>query len=230
MLHAARLAMERIVSHTKQANRVLLPLGSNPTRSVLVLGGFVDNDGDGLYDEDPSNDLTADNVAGVVGIDDDSDTQIDEGDRNDDDEDGAVDEDPVNNLDDDGDGAVDEDPPSDVNDDAEPGIAKVDDNGDGLVDNANLRDDDEDGRLDEDPVETLVYYLDPVTKILWERYPVDATTSITTALAEDVDTFQVQRLVGANGVTLIDILIRLMDNDGHSVVLQTRVMPRNMPL
>jgi len=53
----------------------------------------VDDDDDGVFDEDPSADMNGDGAPGVVGVDDDGDSQIDEGSINDDDEDGSVDED-----------------------------------------------------------------------------------------------------------------------------------------
>jgi len=63
---------------------------------------------------------------------------------------------------------------------------------------------------------------------LWETYPTGTTTTVTTALTEQVQTLQVQRLTGANGVVLIDILLRLRDSQGRVVALQTRAFPRNM--
>lgn len=110
----------------------------------------VDFDGDGLSGEDV-----------VDGIDNDSDGLVDEdspaiwatiisGDS-DDDGDGLIGEDPINGIDDDGDGAVDEDPLT-------PGIPGLripgfDFDGDGLVgeDPINGIDDDLDAQLDEDP-------------------------------------------------------------------------------
>ena len=53
----------------------------------------VDNDGDGLFDEDPLGDANNDGQPGIAGVDDDGDGDIDEGDVNDDDEDGEIDED-----------------------------------------------------------------------------------------------------------------------------------------
>ncbi|GIX45904.1 MAG: hypothetical protein KatS3mg131_0115 [Candidatus Tectimicrobiota bacterium] len=226
LLQAARLAMERMVSHIRRANRILLPLENNPTRAILALGGFVDNDGDGLYDEDPPADLTADRASGIAGVDDDGDSLVDESGKNDDDEDGQNNEDPVNGLDDDGDGAVDEDSGGDLNGDGASGLAGVDDNGNGVVDEADKEDDDEDGRSNEDPVEPLVYFLSGT--ILWEQFPLDATTSATTALVEQVETFQVQRLIGANGATLLNLLLRVRDGRGRVVELQTQVFPRNL--
>lgn len=53
----------------------------------------VDDDGDGVIDEDPSQDMNGDNQPGVAGVDDDNDGEIDEGSSADDDEDGQSDED-----------------------------------------------------------------------------------------------------------------------------------------
>jgi type II secretory pathway pseudopilin PulG len=203
LVQTARLAMERMVVHIRRANRVLLPLANNPTRSVLALGGLVDNDGDGRYDEDPPADRTADGAAGIMGIDDDGDESMDEGLADDDDEDGVINEDSVDGIDNDGDGAIDEDPPS-------------------------HGDEDNHGGANEDPIEAVVYSLDTTTRTLRGRFPINSTTSVTTAWAEQVEAFQVQRLVGANGVTLINILLRLKDTSGNVVELQTQAAPRNV--
>ena len=53
----------------------------------------IDDDGDGLLDEDPSADMNGDGGPGIIGVDDDADGQIDEGNSADDDEDGSSDED-----------------------------------------------------------------------------------------------------------------------------------------
>lgn len=53
----------------------------------------IDDDGDGSVDEDPGADVNGDGAPGVAGVDDDGDNVTDEGDINDDDEDGQVDED-----------------------------------------------------------------------------------------------------------------------------------------
>lgn len=49
----------------------------------------LDNDGDGVVDEDPRGDMSADDAPGLAGVDDDGDGEIDEGHKNDDDEDGT---------------------------------------------------------------------------------------------------------------------------------------------
>jgi prepilin-type N-terminal cleavage/methylation domain-containing protein len=50
---------------------------------------------------------------------------------------------------------IDEDPQGDMNKDSSPGIKGIDDNGDGMVDNAATGDDDEDGLTDEDPLDGI---------------------------------------------------------------------------
>ncbi len=111
----------------------------------------VDDDGDGLVDEDP--------VEPGCWINNDGDYLINEDDP-DDDGDGLVDEDPVNGLDDDWDGYVDEDPVAGLDEDGdglvdEDPIDGADNDGDGYVDEdpAGI-DNDWDGLIDEDPVET----------------------------------------------------------------------------
>ena len=53
----------------------------------------IDNDGDGLVDEDMKNDRDDDSAAGIMGVDDDGDGSVDEGNDTDDDEDGSSAED-----------------------------------------------------------------------------------------------------------------------------------------
>jgi len=111
----------------------------------------VDDDGDGLIDEDP--------VEPGCWINNDGDYLINE-DGPDDDGDGLIDEDPVNGADDDGDGYPDEDPVAGLDEDGdgstdEDPINGADDDGDGLIDEDPAGvDNDWDGLVDEDPVET----------------------------------------------------------------------------
>jgi len=97
----------------------------------------IDDDGDGLIDEDP-----------VDVVDDDGDYLYNEDptDRFDNDEDGVADEDPVDGLDNDGDGAVDEDP-----------VDFIDNDKDGLINEDGPDpqfDNDGDGFLNEDGMNT----------------------------------------------------------------------------
>ncbi|MBU1019338.1 S-layer homology domain-containing protein [Patescibacteria group bacterium] len=94
--------------------------------NLLPGGDGIDNDGDGLIDEDPKD-----------GIDNDGDGLIDEdlGDifgGIDNDGDGFIDEDGTDDNDNDGDGFMDEDPPGDMNGDGCPGVCNLDDDGDAV--------------------------------------------------------------------------------------------------
>jgi len=107
----------------------------------------VDEDGDGLIDEDP-----------VDIVDEDGDYLYNEDppDFFDNDEDGLIDEDPVNGIDDDGDGAVDEDP-----------VDLIDNDRDGLVNEDGPDpqiDNDGDGLLNEDGPRTGGVIYDPTLR------------------------------------------------------------------
>jgi hypothetical protein len=105
---------------------------------VLPIPATLDNDGDGLRDEDPPMPTDPDKITGGCWVmDNDEDGLIDEDPIAgiDNDEDGLIDEDPIDGLDNDGDGLFDEDDP--------------DDDGDGLIDEDDP-DDDGDGLTDED--------------------------------------------------------------------------------
>src|SRR3989339_1755458 len=149
----------------------------------LIDGDGIDNDGDGLIDEELKD-----------GVDNDGDGLIDEdiGDafnKRDNDGDGLIDEDGTDDNDADGDGQMDEDPPGDMNGDGCPGICGVDDDNDAAdsdndgycdgqekeagtspyddddhprvpalpfsrwIDEGDPNDDDEDGLVDEDGIE-----------------------------------------------------------------------------
>ncbi len=111
--------------------------------------------------------MNKDDKSGIKAVDDDGDGNVDDGvDKNDDDESGMLNEDPLNGLDDEGDGNVDEDIPADANGDGLSGIAGMDDNGDGTVDNGNnMDDDDEDGTSDEDPMDEVIFHIPSGTKL-----------------------------------------------------------------
>jgi type II secretory pathway pseudopilin PulG len=195
----------------------------------------ADKDGDGRFNEDPPADYSNDKAAGILGLDDDGDGDVDEGARNgDDDEYGAVeDEDPLNGVDDDDDGSVDEDFGADANGDGCPGICGVDDDGDGTIDEGNNRDDDEDGNSDEDHVAVLAFYL--TGDVLKERMAVpwneggDAQIAgddyVELDIASNVTRFRIERVQGGNGIDeLIDITLELTDAvSGEIVNLQSRV-------
>lgn len=74
--------------------------------------------GDPLFpriDEDPKRDMTDDDASGIKDVDDDGDGLTDEEARNNDDEDLLTDEDPFDGVDNDGDGNIDEDTGDDAN-------------------------------------------------------------------------------------------------------------------
>jgi prepilin-type N-terminal cleavage/methylation domain-containing protein len=181
-------------------------------------------------DEDFDLDSNSDGMPGIINIDDDGDGTVDEGNsalaRHDDDEDGQADEDVINGLDDDSDGAIDEDPFSDMNNDGKAGVSGVDDDLDGTVDEGDQNDDDEDGSVIEDWADEQVFFLSGTT--LMERLPningADGTAYMEYAIAENASQFRVERVVGANGSTvLVDITLTLSPPVGDPVSLNTRV-------
>ena len=181
-------------------------------------------------DEDFDLDSNSDGKPGVMNIDDDGDGTVDEGNgamaRHDDDEDGNADEDPINGLDDDNDGAIDEDPHIDMNGDGKAGIISVDDDFDGVIDEGNNDDDDEDGAVFEDWADDQAFYLNGTT--LMERLPnigaADGTDYTEYPIADNVSQFRVERVLGANGSTvLVDITLTLSPSGGDPVSLNTRV-------
>jgi prepilin-type N-terminal cleavage/methylation domain-containing protein len=181
-------------------------------------------------DEDWDLDSNSDGKPGIMNIDDDGDGSVDEGSggmaRHDDDEDGNADEDPINGLDDDNDGAVDEDPHIDMNGDGKAGVIGIDDDFDGTIDEGNKDDDDEDGAVIEDWADDQVFYISGTT--LTERLPkinpADGTAYTEYAIAENISQFRVERVLGANGSTVIvDITLTLSPSDGQPVSLNTRI-------
>jgi hypothetical protein len=212
-----RFALDRIAAAVHSTSGLLVPATEGAPRSVLVLrleatvnadgDGWpdADNDRDGLLDEDPGGDSTADAAPGVVGIDDDGDGVVDEGGAGDDDEDGASDEDGIGKGDSDADGREDEDPPS-------------------------AKDDDKDGRTDEDGYEPVVFRLQGQT--LLERRPagrdtngdatVDGRDYVERPIAENVSRFEVRLVKGRRG-SQVDIQLTVTLAGGVSASGQARV-------
>jgi len=207
------LAMERMTAGARRCTYLLIPNAHRPVRDILAFSGSINDDNDYFFgdllfpkvDEDPRKAMTSDNQPGIKNVDDDGDGLTDEGDRNDDDEDGAKDEDPLDGLDNDGDGNIDED----TGDDAD--IEGMDDDADGNIDEGNdARDDDEDGEKNEDHLNPVVYSFDGGTKSLLESYP---DTGDTNGLSTHVTFFQATyeaperilielTLTGDDGVTI----------------------------
>jgi prepilin-type N-terminal cleavage/methylation domain-containing protein len=216
LLNTARLAMERMVTGVRTTTWVLMPLMiSDPTdpgyptssyypRDILAVSGMIDQDGDGLADEDPGADIYWNNRPGLKGIDDNNDGTVDNGNNKDDDEDGTIDEDPIDGIDNDADGRVDEDP--------------------GVAFYTLVEDDDGDGNWDEDIFDPVIFYLNGTT--LNERHDEWNFTNSDDPLVENVAEFRVLRR-RVNGNTLIDIYLRL-DNGKDSVELSTTTLARAM--
>ena len=216
LMNTARLAMERMVTGVRTTTWVCLPLMiSDPTdpgyptssyypRDILAVSGMIDNDGDGLADEDPYRDIYDNVKPGLRGIDDNNDGTVDNGVSQDDDEDGTSNEDPIDGLDNDADGRVDEDPT------------------DAFYSSAD--DDDGDGDWGEDFFDPVIFYLNGTT--LNERHDEWNITNSDDPLVENVAEFKVLRR-RVNGNTLIDIYLRL-DNGKESVELSTTTLARAM--
>jgi len=242
LIDDANFAMGRILFATRETNWVFIPGNANPVRDVLAVSAMSDNDGDGALDEDWGEDIGNDNQPGLAGFDDDGDGSIDEGGvgrKNDDDEDDRINEDtPGNGLDDDvgpggPDGNYDEEFRADINGDGCPGICTRDDDWDGLYDEGNINDDDEDGMVDEDPIDPLIFYVTNGAlyekKIIW-----NPSTSLSEVaekkLIDNVSQFAVTRLLGANGKTLINVVLEVSaGGGGNSVRLETEIYPRLHP-
>ena len=164
--------------------------------------------------------MTDDDTAGIIGVDDDGDASIDEGDMNDDDEDGLVDEDPMDGIDNDGDGNIDEDTGDDAN------VTGMDDDGDGSIDEGDNKDDDEDGLVNEDPLNHLIYSWNNATSTLTESFPY---TGDSTALSTRITQFQaIYVLPDATHGPRVQIVLTLTGDDGELVSFAEYVYPRNV--
>jgi hypothetical protein len=177
-------------------------------------------------DEDMGNDMNDDGKPGILGIDDDNDGSIDEGNTGDDDEDGTTNEEKGNNYDNDWDGAFDEDNSGDQHKDAEAGLKGFDDDGDGSVDEGNEFDDDEDGFEDEDWLDSIVYFVSGTN--LMERMPEEQATSgtlyVESIIASNVSSFQVERIFLASQHRVnVKITLVLTDSSGQSITFQSTV-------
>lgn len=211
---------------------------ANNDRDYLDLNnnGFRGSGEPELIDEDPGADLGNDLAPGLVGIDDNGDGVVDDSlgfpASADDDEDGVIDEDGIGLGDEDADAGADEDPGADANNDSAAGVAGVDDDYDGNVDEGAAADDDEDGQSDEDGPDAVVFYLSGGQLI--ERRPsfvdenndtlVDGRDFRESVIAEPVSWFSVQRLV-VNGLQmpLVEIGLQLGDSEANAVRLTRRV-------
>ncbi len=192
----------------------------------LNLNGIRDNNEWERIDEDTHSDMTNDAKPGIIGIDDDGDGSIDEGGKNDDDEDGVTDEEKQGEQDLDGDFSFAEDGHQQMIHDNKPGLAGIDDDGDGAVDEGDKNDDDEDGMKNEDWIDPVVFYISGSSLI--ERMPVinplDGTLYIENTIASQVSYFQVTRLPqGGDRAPQVEIKLTLTATDGESFSLTVTV-------
>lgn len=259
-LEEARFALDRMVRVIEDSSRLFIPRPDDPRTpqdesvrdpGVLALAlpfnidrdldgvPDADNDGDGKFNEDPTGDLSGDSLPGIAYVDDDNDGQVDEVHTQssgpideDDDEDDFANEDDWNGIDDDGDGWIDEDPKKDLSGEGVAGLPGVDENGDGIADNADKNDDDEDGQIDEDWIDVSVFRL--VGTSLVERvvvpWDVDASFSVNgldfyeRTLVGGVAQFRVVHVPQPAGLNpLIEISLVLAVPNDDPVVLGTQV-------
>ncbi len=225
------MLMERMASALRNCTYLLIPNAHQPTRDFLAFSGIVNEDDDFYFDdplfpridEDPDSDLTDDGLTGIGGVDDDGDGSVDENPKGhyDNDEDGSLNEDPLDGIDNDEDGNVDEDPHQDVNGDNLPGIALVDDNGDGTVDNGgHFSDDDEDGEKSEDGLNALLYSLVSGTSTLQVK---DTHSGQITPLSTSVGAFEVT----FDAPDRVLITLTLTDDEGKNLTLSEYVHLEN---
>jgi len=222
------MIMERLTGRVRRCSFLHIPNAHNTTRDILAVSGFYNEDGDNYFndalfpriDEDPGFDMTGDSAPGIKNIDDDGDSATDDGAAGDDDEDGIIDEDPMDGLDNDDDDLVDEDFTNDASNDAKAGIQGMDDDGDGSVDEGNVKDDDEDGFFEEDPLNPLVYFLESGTSTFKVK---EASSGQVTILSTQVSTFQATW----EAPDRILITLTLTGDDGTSVTFEEYVYVEN---
>lgn len=218
------LIMERMTGEARRSTFLLIPNAHKTNRDILAISGSVNEDddyyfGDPLFpriDEDLKKQMTDDGKSGIIGRDDDGDGSTDEGDFNDDDEDGLIDEDRLDGIDNDRDGNIDEDTGDDSN------IAGMDDDGDGDIDEGDPKNDDEDDEINEDPLNPVIYSYDSGTSTL-QVY--DTYSAQTTVLSTRVSAFQVE--YDPNAPQRILITLTLTGANGESVTFSEYVHVEN---
>lgn len=185
LYHEGLLAMERMTDGVRRCTYLLTPNSHAPTRNILAISGFFNDDNDYYFDND--NDF---NYLLFP--------------------------------------RIDEDVSGDMNYDFVSGIAGIDDDGNGSVDEGSRLDDDEDGLINEDPLNPLIYSFDSSTNTLLERFP---DTGESVDLSTHVTSFQVTYIYDApdpeNIIILILIELTLTGDDGEVVMFSEYVYPRN---
>ena len=228
LYHEGLIVMERITDAIKRCTHLKIPNAHNPTRNMVALSGFVNDDndyffGDPLFpriDEDVWRDMNNDNEHGIAGKDDDGDGLTDEGFGDyDDDEDSAENEDLLDGQDNDGDGNIDEDTWADLNLDWASGVKNMDDDGDGAIDEGHENDDDEDGQQDEDGHNEMIYWIPSGTTLREDHH----IAGVNKVLSEHVTSFQ----ANYEAPEKILITLTLTGDDGESITFTEYVYPRN---
>lgn len=231
------MAMERMTAGAIKTTFLTVPNNRKPSRDILAFSRLVntDNDfyfGDPLFpriDEDQHSFFSS-GGHGIIGVDEDGDGLIDEGDPNDDDEDGLIDEDPFDGIDNDGDGNIDEEMIKDMNLDSAYGLKGIDDDGDGQVDEGvgEASDDDEDGVKNEEQVLFAVYVYNSAAKTLTEIHSDPVTGIMGSApkvvLSDHVTNFEAL----FEAPDRIRITLSLTGDNGESVTFTEYVCPRNV--
>lgn len=226
--------MERITNGVRRSTFVFIPNAHKATRTLLSFSGDVNDDNDNFFgdslfpkfDEDGGNDMGNDGRSGLKSLDDNGNNLTDEGATANDDEDLLTDEDPINGEDDDNDGNFDEDPGTDWQDDNLPGLAGIDDNGNGTVDDGNgSADDDEDGSTNEDSLNPITYQITGGQFI--ENRQEGSSGGDDAVLSTKVTLFSVLfEPADATHAPRYRITLRLTE-DGRSITLNEYVYPRN---
>jgi prepilin-type N-terminal cleavage/methylation domain-containing protein len=229
------IAMERMTQGVRISTFLLIPNNRRPARNILAFSGAVNDDNDSYFndllypriDEDTGADMNADGAPGIKGVDDNGGGLVDNGaGPEDDDEDGLRNEDKLDGRDNDLDGNIDEDVGSDMNKDGKPGIAKMDDNADGIVDNGGgLEDDDEDGLKNEDPLNPILYTYDGATRTLRETPPGGTATTLSSHVTDFTVTYEPP---DTSHDPRISISLTLTSDTGESVRFFEYAYPRNV--
>ena len=107
-----------------------------------------------------------------------------------------------------------------------PGLAGVDDDGDGSTDEGDKNDDDEDGVKNEDWLDPVVYYLNGTDLV--ERVPaidpIDGTDYLESVISNRVSSFQVTRLPVASASPLVQVILELSASSGETYSLSATLV------
>ena len=125
---------------------------------------------------------------------------------------------------------IDEDPPRDASNDGQPGIATLDDDGDGGIDEIDsaFDDDDEDGARNEDPLNPTVYQFDGASTLSEIQYLAGGATA-TQVLCSAITAFTAtyEPISPAKGPRVL-VSLTLSYGTGDTLTLEEYVYPRNL--